>query len=120
MRCWDNAGVEAVGVHVEDFRRIVLRGANVASYKFALARSILALAESGATTASLEELAVPFSRELCTHLEQVDTQSTSAGSRFLDACRHFTARTNVRPPDSWDQRVASHVLRETPENAAPR
>ena len=121
MRCWDNAGVEPVGVHVEDFRRIVLRGANAASYKFALARSILALAESGATTASLEELAVPFSRELCTHLGQVDTQSTSAGSRFLDACRHFTARkTNVRPPDSWDQRVASHVLGETPENAAPR
>ena len=92
----------------------------MASYKFALARSILALAESGATTASLEELAVPFSRELCTHLEQVDTQSTSAGSRFLDACRHFNAaKTNVRTPDSWDQRVASDVLGETPENAAP-
>jgi len=74
-----------------DFRRIVLRGANVASYKFALAKSILTLAESGATSATLEELAVPFSRELCTHLQEVDTQSTSAGSRFLDACRHFNA-----------------------------
>jgi hypothetical protein len=30
----------------------------VASFKFALAKSILALAESGATSASLEELAV--------------------------------------------------------------
>lgn len=74
-----------------DFRDIVLRGANVASYKFALANSILTLAESGATEASLEDLAVPFSSEVCTHLAQVDTQATSAGSRFLDACRHFNA-----------------------------
>lgn len=57
----------------------------------ALAKSILTLAQSGATSASLEDLAVPFSREICAHLSQVDTQSTSAGSRFLDACRHFNA-----------------------------
>lgn len=74
-----------------DFRSILLRGANVASYKFALAKSVLALAESGTTAASLEELAVPFSREVCTHLQEVDTQATSRGSRFLDACRHFNA-----------------------------
>ncbi|PRC46105.1 hypothetical protein C6A85_91765, partial [Mycobacterium sp. ITM-2017-0098] len=72
-----------------DFRSIVLRGANVASYKFALAKSILSLAQSEATSASLEQLAVPFSRELCAHLKEVDTQTTSQGSRFLDACRHF-------------------------------
>ena len=121
MRCWDNAGVEAVGVHVEDFRRIVLRGANVASYKFALARSILALAESGATTASLEELAVPFSRELCTHLDQVDTQSTSAGSRFLDARRHFTAgKSNVRPPDTWGQAGRESRSKRNPRECRPK
>lgn len=75
-----------------DFRRVVLRGANVASYKFALAKSILEVAEAGATTVTLEELAVPFSREICTHLQDVDTQTTSRGSRFLDACRHHNAR----------------------------
>ena len=85
------AVVDSVGSESADFRRIVLRGANVASYKFALAKSILNLAESGATSVTLEELAVPFSRELCTHLQEIDTQSTSAGSRFLDACRHFNA-----------------------------
>jgi 5-methylcytosine-specific restriction endonuclease McrA len=74
-----------------DFRSVVLRGANVASYKFALAKSILALAEAGATSASLVDLAVPFSQEVCEHLREVDTQSTSSGSRFLDACRHFNA-----------------------------
>lgn len=83
--------VVGLGAQEKDFRRIVLRGANVASYKFALAKSILTLAESGATAASLEELAIPFSQELCTHLREIDTQSTSAGSRFLDACRHFNA-----------------------------
>ncbi len=77
----------------EDFRTIVLRGANVASYKFALAKSILMFAQSGATSASLEDLAVPFSRELCAHIKEVDTQSTSSGSRFLDTCRHFNAGT---------------------------
>ena len=81
--------VDPVGAQSADFRSIVLRGRNVASFKFALAKSILTLAESGATSVSLEELAVPFSRELCAHIKEVDTQSTSAGSRFLDACRHF-------------------------------
>ena len=81
----------------------------------------VAIGSVGAASASLEELAVQFSRELLAHIREVDTQSTSAGSRFLDACRHFTARkSNVRTPDSWDQRVASHVLGETHENAAPR
>jgi 5-methylcytosine-specific restriction endonuclease McrA len=83
--------MESVTTASEDFRSVVLRGANVASYKFALAKSILALAESGATEASLEALAVPFSQELCEHLTQVDTQSTSSGSKFLAACRHYNA-----------------------------
>ena len=79
----------------EDFRSVVLRGANVASYKFALAKSILALAESGTTSASLEDLAVPFSHELCEHLTQVDTQSTSSGSKFLAVpAAAATRRTN--------------------------
>lgn len=83
--------MSVVSTPAGDFRSVVLRGQNVASYKFALAKSILELAHSGSTTASLEELAVPFSRELCAHLAVVDTQTTSQGSRFLDACRHFNA-----------------------------
>ena len=49
------------------------------------------MAESGKTAASLEELAVPFSQEFCAHNKQFDAQSTSAGGRFLDACRHLNA-----------------------------
>jgi len=46
--------VMALEAEAEDFRKIVLRGANVASYKFALAKSILTRAESCAASASLE------------------------------------------------------------------
>lgn len=83
--------MSTVAAASEDFRSVVLRGRNVASFKFALAKTVLSLAETGATSASLEELAVPFSQELCAHIRDVDTQSTSASSRFLDACRHFNA-----------------------------
>lgn len=44
------------------------QGCELASYKFARAKSILALAEFGTTAASLVDLAVPFSREVCEHL----------------------------------------------------
>jgi hypothetical protein len=30
---------------------------------------------------------------LCTHIQEVDTQSTSPGSQFLDACRHYNSGT---------------------------
>ena len=85
--------MSSVTIASEDFRNVVLRGRNVASFKFALAKSVLELTEAGKTSASLEELAVPFSRELCEHIREVATQATSAGSRFLDACRHFNAGT---------------------------
>lgn len=75
----------------EDFPSVVLRGRNVGSFKFALAKSVLSLVEAGATSASLEELAVPFSQELCAHIKEVYIQSKSASSRFLDACRHFNS-----------------------------
>lgn len=96
---------ESTPTSLADFRNVVLRGANVASYKFALAKSILTLAETGATAVSLEDLAVPFSRELCGHLKQVDTQSTSSGSRFLDACRHYNSGTITH-----DELVATTAL----------
>lgn len=56
-----------------DFRNIVLRAQNVASYKLARAKSILTWTESGITAALLEKLAIPLSRELCAHLVEVDS-----------------------------------------------
>jgi len=71
------------------WRSIILFGQNVASYKFALAKSLLEIAENEKTFVSLEELAVPFSRHITEHLKLTDKQSTSPTSKFLDACREF-------------------------------
>ena len=42
---------------------------------------------------------------MCTHLQEIDAQSTSAGSRFLDACRHFNAGRIIQ-----DERVSTTAL----------
>ncbi len=71
------------------WRAIILFGQNVASYKFALGKSLLELAAEGKGFVSLEELAVPFSRHVCAHMASGVKQATSRSSRFLDACnRH--------------------------------
>jgi hypothetical protein len=73
------------------WRAIILFGRNVASYKFAIGKSLLELSRKGQTQISLEELAEPFSRHLCEHLQVADKQGTSQSSRFLEACRKYNA-----------------------------
>jgi len=74
----------------EDYwRSVILFGRNVASYKFALAKALLDVADSERTFISLEELAVPFARHIAEHLKQADKQATSASSRFLASVRQF-------------------------------
>ena len=75
---------------LENFwRSIILFGRNVASYKFALGKSLLELADQDGDVVSLGELAVPFARHLCEHLQLSDKQGTFGQSRFLDACRAY-------------------------------
>ena len=62
-------------------------GRSIASYKFALGKSLLELSGQDRDQVPLEELAVPFARHLCEHLKVADKQGTFAQSRFLDACR---------------------------------
>jgi hypothetical protein len=89
----------------EDYwRGIVMFGRNVASYKFALGRALLELAPEPGQRVSLEELAAPFSSQICEHLRTADKQGTSRASRFLDACRRANAgeldhEELVRRPD---------------------
>jgi 5-methylcytosine-specific restriction endonuclease McrA len=73
------------------FRSIVLFGRNVASYKFALAKTILRLANEGRQDVPLSDLAPPFATEICRHLNIAPKQATSASSRFLDVCCSFNA-----------------------------
>lgn len=71
------------------WRSIILFGRNVASYKFALAKSLYDLKDSGNTTITLDKLAIPFAKHIAEHLVICDKQGTSANSKFLDACRSF-------------------------------
>lgn len=75
------------------WRSIILFGRNVASYKFALAKSLLELAPTGKSEITLEELAIPFSRNLCEHLALAPKQATSQSSSFLDACKGYNNGT---------------------------
>lgn len=72
------------------WRSIILFGRNVASYKFALAKSLLELGSREQELIRLEDLAQPFARNVCRHLERHPKQGTSPSSKFLDACRDFT------------------------------
>jgi len=71
------------------WRSIILFGRNVASYKFALAKSLYDLKDSGDSVITLEQLAVPFSKHITEHLIVCDKQVTSASSKFLEGCRGF-------------------------------
>lgn len=66
---------------------MILFGRNVASYRFALAQSLIELSAKGESFVSLQDLAVSFSRNLVEHLSGAPKQATSSSSRFLDACR---------------------------------
>ncbi|MBM7037431.1 HNH endonuclease family protein [Vibrio ulleungensis] len=71
------------------WRSIILFGNNVASYKFALAKSLYELDKRPDDLVSLQELAVPFSRNLCEHLKHSPKQITAKSSQFLKACNQF-------------------------------
>lgn len=73
------------------WRSIILFGQNVASYKFALAKSLLEIAGMEKTFVRVEELAVPFSKHIAEHLKISDKQGTSSSSKFLDTVRKFNA-----------------------------
>ena len=71
------------------WRALILFGRNTATYKFAFAKSLLELVDKETTSISLYELAVPFSRNITTHLKQSDRQGKSNSSTFLNYCRDY-------------------------------
>src|SRR5690606_14402602 len=71
------------------WRAIILFGKNSATYKFAFAKSLLELVDKETTSISLNELAVPFSKNIVSHLKQNDKQGSSKSSSFLNHCRRF-------------------------------
>jgi 5-methylcytosine-specific restriction endonuclease McrA len=77
----------------EYWRSVILFGKNSASYKFALAKSLLEIAPTGKAFVTLDDLAQPFARHLCEHLKLQDKQTNSPTCKFLDTCRGFNAGT---------------------------
>jgi len=73
------------------WRGIILFGRNVASYKFALAKSLLELRPEGGDLLKLQELAPVYAGYLCEHLKHSDKQITSKSSGFLDGCRKYNS-----------------------------
>lgn len=71
------------------WRSIVLFGKNTASYKFSLAESLLYFAKKDKSEISLNELAEPFSKNICRHLLKSRKQSTNKTSTFLEACANY-------------------------------
>jgi hypothetical protein len=71
------------------WRAIILFGRNVASYKFALGKTLLEAAQRGKTFLPLTDLALPFAHHIAEHLKLADKQATFRSSQYLDSCRKF-------------------------------
>lgn len=73
------------------WRAVILFGRNVASYKFALAKSLLEMQPQAGQLLKMSDIAPVFSRHITEHLKIADKQGTSHSSNFLDACRKFNS-----------------------------
>ena len=72
------------------WRAIILFGRNTASYKFALAKTLIDVSlERDSDLISLEDLALPYALHLCKHLKHSPKQSTFSSSKFINACIQF-------------------------------
>ena len=59
------------------WRAIILFGRNTASYKFALAKSLIDVSlDSKSDLITLDDLALPYAMHLCEHLKHSPKQST--------------------------------------------
>ncbi len=72
------------------WRAIILFGRNTASYKFALAKSLIDVSlDSKSDLITLDDLALPYAMHLCEHLKHSPKQSTARSSKFIQACMDF-------------------------------
>jgi hypothetical protein len=80
---------------LEDYwRGIILFGRNVASYKFALAKSLLDISPQASQLLKLSDLAPVFACNIADHLRHSPKQATSSSSKFLDACRKYAIESD--------------------------
>lgn len=72
------------------WRAIILFGKNTASYKFALAKSLIDISlERKSDLITLDDLALPYALHLAEHLRHSPKQSTAKTSQFIQACQGY-------------------------------
>lgn len=72
------------------WRAIILFGKNTASYKFALAKSLIDVSlKRQSDLITLNDLALPYALHLAEHLKHSPKQSTAKTSQFIQACQDF-------------------------------
>jgi len=74
------------------WRSILLFGNNTACYKFALGSTLLEFSSKNIERATIEELAIPFSKKISERLKIEDRQGTNPTSSFLDSCRKYNSK----------------------------
>jgi hypothetical protein len=84
-----------VNPSVEDcWRGIILYGQNSASYKFALAESLLHLNPRSGQLIKLEDLAPAFGKAIAEHISHSPKQGTNPG-KFLQSVKSYNADGNL-------------------------
>ena len=77
------------------WRAIILFGKNTASYKFALAKSLIDVSLGrDSDLISLEDLALPYAMHLCEHLKHSPKQNNKGNTgngKFINACLAFNS-----------------------------
>ena len=74
------------------WRAIILFGKNTASYKFALAKSLIDVSlERQSDLITLDDLALPYALHLAEHLKHSPKQSTGRMGQFIQACQDYNA-----------------------------
>ncbi|HJZ58967.1 MAG TPA: hypothetical protein VKE74_28750 [Gemmataceae bacterium] len=87
------------------WRAVILFGRNVASYKFALGKTLLQFAVQGKSVVPMTDLSLPFARHLAEHLKSCDKQATSRSSSVGQA-----AAPTVRVPQKCLRVVSSGTI----------
>ena len=68
------------------WRAIILFGRNMASFKFTLGEALLSVGNAPGDLIRLDELALPYAKALCRHLQNAPKQITTSAGQFLKAC----------------------------------
>ena len=80
------------------WRGVILFGLNVASYKFALGKSLLDLSKRDSDFVSLQDLGERFSFHIAQHVKTHPKQSTRKDPvKFFELCKQFNRELWISP-----------------------